>query len=79
MSYSFTNRYCKLTANLPETGIITITGWIILADKLTLLMMDEYNNHTLIKREQLMGSIVVMEKQKQIQDIQIMQGGVGEN
>ncbi len=63
MPYTFIDRYCKLTANLPELGIVVITGWIIQADELNLLILDENNNYTLIKREQLIGSIVVLLEQ----------------
>jgi hypothetical protein len=72
MSYSFVDRYSTLTANLPQTGIVTLTGWIILADEFTLLMTDECNNHTLIKREQLVGSIVVLEKQRKRNGLEIL-------
>jgi len=67
--YIFLERYCKVTANLPGTGpseqfiragIVTITGWIIMADENSILLVDEYNNNNLIKREQLIGSIVVL-------------------
>ncbi len=64
MSYSFLNRYCTITANLPETGITTFTGWITDADKHALLIMDEYDNNHLVKREELVGDIVVLLEQK---------------
>ena len=72
MSYIFLDRYCKVTANLHgtgpserfiRTGIVTITGWIIMADENSILITDEYQNNNHIKREQLIGSIVVMEEQ----------------
>ncbi len=60
MSYLFLNKYCKVTANLSVTGIVTITGWITMADEHSILITDEYNNSNHIKREQLVGSIVVL-------------------
>jgi hypothetical protein len=63
-SYLFIDRYCKVIANIPERGIVTLIGWITLADENSLFMMDENDNHTLIKREQLVGSIVVLMEQK---------------
>ncbi|HTB31764.1 MAG TPA: hypothetical protein VK808_07045 [Bacteroidia bacterium] len=64
MSYIFLNRYCEVTANLPETGIISITGWIIRADENSISIVDENNTHYPIQRHQLVGSIVVMLEQK---------------
>jgi hypothetical protein len=55
-----------VTANLPEKGITTLIGWITLADEHSLFVMDENDNHTLIQREQLIGSIVVLEEQKPV-------------
>jgi hypothetical protein len=64
VAYLFLNKYCKVTANLSGTGIVTITGWITMADEHSILMTDEYNNPNHIKREQLIGSIVVLFEQK---------------
>jgi hypothetical protein len=63
VSYLFLNCYCKVTANLPETGIISLTGWITRADEHSILMIDEDNNRIPVKREQLIGSIVVLLEQ----------------
>lgn len=64
MSYLFINRYCQVTAHIPEKGTITLTGWITQADEQTLLFLDENDTCTLINREQLVGSIVVLLEQK---------------
>lgn len=66
MSYLFIDRFCKITANLPELGIVAITGWVTEADEQTILIVDEQDNHTLINREQLIGSIVVLMEQKEV-------------
>ena len=52
-----------MTANIPEKGITTLMGWITEATKHSLLVIDEDNNETLIDREQLVGSIVVVLEQ----------------
>ena len=52
--------------NLPETGLTTLTGWVIQADSASLILLDEQYNHTLINREQLVGSIVVLMEQKEM-------------
>lgn len=61
--YLFLDKYCKVTANL-EYGETNLTGWIISADAETILLLDEQDNETTIAREQLVGSIVVLEGQK---------------
>ena len=63
MSYIFINRYCKVTANIPEKGITTLMGWITEATNYSLTLTDEHENHTHIMREQLVGSIVVLLEQ----------------
>lgn len=73
MPYLFINRYCKLTVNLPELGIVVITGWITHADVLTILIQDENENETLIKREYIVGSIVVLMEQKPLNDLQMLE------
>jgi hypothetical protein len=62
--YLFIDRYCKVLANIPERGIVTLTGWITFADEQSILLTDENNNHIQIYREQLIGSILVLEEQK---------------
>jgi hypothetical protein len=69
VSYLFINRYCKLTANLPNLGIVAIIGWITQADEHSLLMLDENHNTYLIMREQMIGSIVVLMDQKEMPEV----------
>ena len=66
MSYLFINRYCKLKADLPELGIVVLTGWIIQADAFSLSLLDDTYTLTHIKREHLFGSIVVIQEQKPV-------------
>lgn len=77
MPYLFLNKYCKVTTHLPKEGIITLTGWIIQADKYAISLIDEDNNYHLIKREQMAGSIVVLEGQKEMNviEMQMCEGG----
>jgi hypothetical protein len=72
VSYSFIDRYCKITAKLPEPGIVVITGWVTEAASSFIFIMDENNNHTLIKREQLVGSIVVLMEQRKKETVGIL-------
>jgi hypothetical protein len=73
VSYIFLNRYCKVTANLPVKGIVTLTGWIITANSNTLILQDENDMHNLIKRENIIGSIVVLMEQKPLNDLRIFE------
>jgi len=73
VSYLFINRYCKVTASLPEKGITTLIGWITEATNYSLTITDEYENHTLIPREQLVGSIVVLLEQRSIMNMRTIE------
>ena len=65
MSYSFLNRYCEVKSNLFGTGIITFTGWITQADETCIVIIAENYEQITFKREDLTGSIVVLEEQKE--------------
>jgi hypothetical protein len=71
VSYLFLNRYCTVCAKLPETGLITLTGWIIQADENSILLVDENNNENYIPKKQLKGSIIVMLEQKEREVVEV--------
>ena len=64
--YLFINRYCKITADIPGKGIVTLTGWIPFANAEMLLLIDEEGDEIPIDRKDLYGSIVVLLEQKQL-------------
>ena len=66
MSYCFINRYCTVSLS-PEAGVIVhLTGWITYANHEMLLLTDEAGDEIPISREDLIGSIVVLEEQKNL-------------
>jgi hypothetical protein len=66
MNYHFINRYCNVSVS-PEAGvIIQLTGWITYANPCMLLLTDEEGDEIPISREDLTGSIVVVEEQREM-------------
>lgn len=64
--YHFINRYCIVTVS-PEPGItIRLCGWITYATAGMLLLTDEEGNEIPVSRCEIVGSIVVMEGQKDL-------------
>lgn len=71
MCYHFINKYCELAIE-PEPGIqMHLHGWITYANPNMLLLTDEEGDEIPIDRNDLSGSIVVMEEQ---QDLRITKG-----